>query len=168
MRQLFLSIVIILSSLPLFPSWQVGTDLRCFDSLFMGAARFDAEVSYRWDSIRVSLPLRISCSYSYEMNFAETGLFVSVYPFPEKGFFIAVSMARLGIFWGLEAPREKLMFFSELATGWTFSFPWFFIEPRVTILDAFSSEEGRIAELEKAIPQYSKIRLSLLVGVEIP
>ena len=78
------------------------------------------------------------------------------------------SMARLGIFWGLEAPREKLMFFSELATGWTFSFPWFFIEPRVTILDAFSSEEGRIAELEKAIPQYSKIRISLLVGVEIP
>ena len=143
-------------------------DLRCIDSSFYPSLRLDAEASYRFGSVRVSLPVRYSHSYDYELDFIETGLAVSVYPFGDLGFYAGVSLLRFGAFWGLEAPREKLMFFSELATGWTFSFPWFFIEPRVTILDAFSSEEGRIAELEKAIPQYSKIRISLLVGVEIP
>ncbi len=167
MRQLFLSIVIMLSSLPLFPSWQVGADLRCIDSFFFDAVRVDAEVSYRWDDIRVSLPLRVSSSSSYELGFAETGLLVSVYPFQGHGFFIGASMVRMGLFWGLEAPEERFMLFSEIVAGWTFSFPWFYAEPRIAVLDAFSSEEGRLGELRKAVPQYSKIRISLLVGVEI-
>ncbi len=157
-----------LSLMPAAASWQVGLDLRCIDSAFMGAVRIDGEASWRSEDLRLTMPLRISISLTHELGFAETGLIVSVYPFEDQGFFIGASMARVGLFWGLEAPSDPLMLFSEIIAGWTFSFPWFFIEPRLSILDAFASEEGRIGELKEAVPQYSKIRISLIAGIEIP
>ncbi len=167
MRQLFLSVLIFISLQPLTAAWQVGADLRCIDSAFMNAVRVDAEVAYSWDGIRIAVPLRVSSSLSYELGFAETGLLVSVYPFDGLGLFIGASMVRAGIFWGLEAPEERFMLFSEIVAGWTFSFPWFYIEPRVSVLDAFSAEEGRIGMLREAVPQYSPVRISLIAGIEI-
>ena len=136
----------------------------CVDSVYMNAFRFDAEAAYRWDNLRISIPLRYSSSYDYELEFAEAGLLMSVYPFHGKGFYIGASMVRLGCFWGLEAPEERLILFSEIIAGWTLTFSWFFIEPRLSLLDAFSSEEGRLGMLEKAVPQYAKLRFSLIAG----
>ena len=168
MRQLFLCILIFIPLSCLSAGWQIGLDLRDVDSAFMGAIRVDAEVSYRWDGIRVTVPLRYSSSFSYELSFAETGVIVSVYPLENLGLFIGSSMLRAGYFWGLEAPEERFMLFSEVIAGWTLSFPWFFIEPRISILDVFGTEEGRLGDLAEAIPQYSKIRISLIAGVELP
>ncbi|MBO8436523.1 MAG: hypothetical protein IAA97_06050 [Spirochaetes bacterium] len=168
MRQLFICIFIVIPLSSLNASWQFGFDLRDVDSAFMGAMRIDAEVSYRWDGVRVTLPLRYSSSYSYELSFFETGLAVSVYPLDDLGLYIGASMLRAGYFWGLEAPDERFMLFSEVFSGWTFSFPWFFIEPRLCVMDVFGTEEGRIGDLREAIPQYSKVRISLIVGVELP
>lgn len=165
MRQLFLSAIILLSALPVPAAWQVGIDMRSADSAFMGAVRLDAEISYRMDSIRLSLPLRFSCSLTHEVCFAETSILVSVYPLDGRGLFIGASMVRAGYFWGLEAPSERFILFSEIVAGWTFSFSWFFLEPRLSILDAFSAEEGRLSKLEEAVPQYSKLRISLLAGL---
>ena len=145
-------------------SWQVGTDLRCIDSAFMGALRLDLEASYRFGRIRLTLPIRYSHSFSHELDFAETGLIVSVYPFDGYGFFAAVSLVRLGVFWGLEAPEDRFMFFSEAIVGWTFEFPYFYIEPRFSMTDIFSAETGRMDILSEAVPQYSRFRIGLVAG----
>ncbi len=145
-------------------SWQVGTDLRCIDSAFMEALRLDLEASYRFGRIRLTLPIRYSHSFSHELDFAETGLIVSVYPFDGYGFFAAVSLVRLGVFWGLEAPEDRFMFFSEAIVGWTFEFPYFYIEPRFSMTDIFSAETGRMDILSEAVPQYSRFRIGLVAG----
>ena len=137
--------------------WQVGVDLRCIDSFFYPAVRVDGEFSYRFSEVRVTIPLRYSHSNTHELDFAETGLIVSVYPFDGLGFC-------LGYAWGLEAPADPLLLFSEAMVGWTFSFPYFFIEPRITVTDVFSSEKGRLDIIREAIPQYSTIRISLIAG----
>ncbi len=72
------------------------------------------------------------------------------------------------MFSGFEAPEERLMFFSEISAGWTMTFGWFFIEPRLSVLDVFSAEKERLKLLSEAVPQYSKLRFSLIAGVEIP
>ncbi len=159
-----LSIAILSLSSIYASKWQVGIDLRSIDSFFYPSIRVDAEVSYRYDEIRVTLPVRFSHSKSYELDFAETGLIVSVYPFDSLGFYAGVSLLRVGYAWGLEAPSDPLILFSEAMIGWTFEFPYFFIEPRITITDVFSSEEGRLDDIREAIPQYSMLRVSLIAG----
>ena len=145
-------------------AFRVGIDLRCLDSLFYPAVRVDGEFSYRFSEVRVSIPLRYSHSMSHELDFIETGLAVSVYPFEGYGFFASVSLLRVGYFWGLEAPEDPLLLFSEASVGWTFDFPYFFIEPRISITDVFSSEQGRLSVLSEAVPQYSRFRISLMTG----
>ena len=144
--------------------WRVGVDLRCVDSFFYPSVRLDGEFSYRFSEVRVTVPLRYAHSNTHELDFAETGLIVSVYPFDGLGFYAGVSLLRLGYAWGLEAPSDPLILFSEAMIGWTFSFPWFFIEPRISITDAFSSEKGRLGAIREAIPQYSAVRISLIAG----
>ena len=148
-------------------AWQAGVDLRCIDSSFYPALRLDVEASYRFRHIRVTLPIRYSHSYDYDLDFLETGLAVSVYPFDGFGFYAGVSLLRLGVFWGIEAPDDNLLFFSEAMIGWTIEFPYFYLEPRISFTDVFSSEESRLAELREAVPQYSRFRVSLIAGFTI-
>ena len=165
MRKLVvLSIVMIAAYQVSASAFQIGFDLRCLDSFFYPAVRIDGEFSYRFSEVRVSIPLRYSHSNTHELDFAETGLIVSVYPFDGLGFYAGVSLLRLGYAWGLEAPADPLLLFSEAMVGWTFSFPYFFIEPRITVTDVFSSEKGRLDIIREAIPQYSTIRISLIAG----
>lgn len=147
--------------------WQAGVDLRCVDSSFYPSLRLDVEGAYRFGNVRVSLPLRYSHSYDYDLDFLEAGLAVSVYPFRNLGFYAGVSLVRFGVFWGIEAPEDNLIFFSEAMIGWTIEFPYFYLEPRISFTDVFSTEEARLAELREAIPQYSKFRISLLAGFAI-
>ena len=168
MRRLFLLMYIIIPIGVLHPSWQVGVDLRCLDSFLYEAMRLDAEASYRFGNIRITVPLRYSHSFSHELDFIEAEIAVSVYPIDGCGFFLGASMVRMGFFWGLEAPLERFILFSEVIAGWTFSWPWFFLEPRIAVLDLYRAEEGRLEDLGEAVPQYSKLRFSLIVGVEIP
>ena len=165
MRKLVvLSIVMIAAYQVSASAFQIGFDLRCLDSFFYPAVRIDGEFSYRFSEVRVSIPLRYSHSMSHELDFIETGLSVSVYPFDGYGFFASVSLLRVGYSWGLEAPEDPLLLFSEAAVGWTFEFPYFFIEPRISVTDAFSSEQGRLAIISEAVPQYSRFRISLITG----
>ena len=168
MRRLFLFALLIITLYPVSASWSIGIDARCIDSFFIPAMRFDTEVSYSWDSIRVTVPLRFSTSFSYEFSFLESGLDIYVYPFEGYGFYVGVSMIHIGYAWGLEAPRESIIISSAISTGWTFTFPWFYFEPRLSVLDVFSHEEAHMQSLSEAIPQYSKLRLSLLAGIAIP
>ena len=168
MRRLLLLSLIILILSPLSASWQIGADLRCLDSFWYEAVRLDAEASYRFGNLRLTVPLRYSHSLSHELDFLESGLSVSVYPFHGQGFYASVSVIRIGMFSGFEAPEERLMLFSEISAGWTMTFGWFFIEPRLSVLDVFSAEKERLKLLSEAVPQYSKLRFSLIAGVEIP
>ena len=98
MRQLQVLIIIILSLTPVNAAWQAGADLRCLDSAFIPALRVDAEFSYSWDDIRITVPLRYSRSFSYDLSFFETGAAVSVYPLEGYGLFIGASVFRGGVF----------------------------------------------------------------------
>ena len=80
MRQLFLSIAILLCSSSLAASWQIGVDAMCIDSAFAGALRLDAEASYCWDELRLTVPIRYSRSFEHELDFIEAEIAVSVYP----------------------------------------------------------------------------------------
>ena len=101
----------------------------------------------------------------YELDLVESGLLVSLYPFEDYGFFCAVSLLRAAYMWGLEAPSDDVVFFSEAVIGWTFQLRHFFIEPRLCIMDAFDTEEEVLEALEEAVPQYSAFRLSLVAGI---
>lgn len=158
-------VIAMLAASALHPSgWQAGIDLRSLDSFFYPSVRVDGEFSYRFSEVRVTIPLRYTHSNTHELDFAETGLIVSVYPFDGLGFYAGVSMLRIGYAWGLEAPADPLILFSEAMIGWTFEFPYFFVEPRISVTDIFSSEKGRLDAIREAVPQYSPIRISLIVG----
>lgn len=146
-------------------SFQIGGDLRCLDSFFYPSMRIDGEFSYRFGKLRLTIPMRYSHSNDYELDMIESGLLVSLYPFEDKGFFMAVSLLRAGYMWGLEAPTDDLVFFSEAVIGWTFQFRHFFIEPRLCIMDAFDTDEEVLETLEDAVAQYSAFRLSLMTGI---
>ena len=167
MRQFQVLLTILFFLTPVNAAWQAGADLRCLDSAFIPALRVDAEFSYSWDDVRITVPLRYSESFSYDLSFLETGVAVSVYPLEGYGLFIGASIFRGGVFWGIEAPRERFMLMSEIIAGWTFSFPWFFIEPRVSVSGLFEGQDERFSALSEAIPQYSKLRISLIAGIEI-
>ena len=158
----FLSSVILVS---VHAGFQAGFDLRCFDSFFYPSVRIDGEIAYRFGKLRLTVPIRYSSSSDYELDMLESGLLVSLYPFDDCGFFCAVSLLRAGYMWGLEAPTDELVFFSEAVIGWTFSFSHFFLEPRFCMLDAFNTEEEVLEALEEAVPQYSSFRLSLMTGI---
>ena len=159
--------IAVISSSAYAAVWQAGVDLRCLDSSFYPSLRLDAEASYRYGNIRVTLPIRYSHSYDYDLDFIETGVIVSVYPFEDFGFYAGVSLLRFGAFWGMEAPSDNLIFFSEAMIGWTIEFPYFYLEPRISFTDVFSSEEARLSELSEAVPQYSRFRISLIAGFAI-
>lgn len=167
MRRIMAILIAAVLSLPVSAKgFQVSADLMSLDSLLYGSVRIDAEIGYRFNDLRVSFPVRYSHSVSYSLDFLEGGIFISSYPFENCGFFVGASLLRLGYFWGYDVPDDRLMVFSEVSAGWTISFPYSFIEPRISFTDALSQEEGKLSMLGNAVGQYRRFRISLLAGFE--
>ena len=167
MRRIVVLFFILFISLSLYASWNVGFDLRSIDALWSDSMRFDIEGGYRFKDIRLSALLSYGSNSSYELSFIDCGLSVSIYPFSSLGFNIGCSVFRIGKMLGIAAPDESIIFLSEAFIGWTIPFKYVYIEPRLSFNDTLSEDSSSLSILRKGIEQYSKFRLSLLVGVGI-
>ena len=167
MRRIVALFFVVCLSFSIYATWNVGFDCRAIDALLTDSMRFDIEGGYRYKDIRVSMVLSYGTSDSNELDFLDGGVSVAIYPFSKLGFNIGCSVFRIGKLFGLAAPDEDIVFSSEAYFGWTIAFPYVYIEPRLSFSDTLSSENSSLSALRDGISQYSRFRLSLLVGVGI-
>lgn len=151
----------------LFASWNIGFDLRSIDAFWSNSMRFDIEGGYEFDDIRVSCLLSYGASSSNELSFLDCGISVAIYPFPKLGLNVGCSIIRVGKLFGIAAPNDDIVFSSEAFVAWIVPFSYFYVEPRFSFCDTLSSSTGALSILREGISQYSKFRLSLLMGVRI-
>lgn len=150
-----------------FANIHIGVDCRAIDGCWTESMRFDIEGGYRYEDVRISALLSYGKSLKDELSYIDGGIAVAVYPFDNLGFHAGCTLFRIGCLLGLAAPDEDILFTSEAFLGWTFSFPYFYFEPRLSFSDTLSVEESPLEILRESIVQYSRFRLSLLVGVVI-
>lgn len=161
-----LSIAILITCISAYAGISIGTDLRDVDSVFYKSLRVDAEIGYRYEELKFLLPLSYAQSYENDFYYFDGGVGIAVYPFDNLGLYMGTTLVCGGYLLGAVAPDENFILTSKAFAGWTFSFPYFFIEPRITFFDIFSSADSTISVLKSNIKQYSKCRISLYIGVE--
>lgn len=146
------------------PPIQIGVDVVDIDSFFMDSLSLHLKTTFRFENFRVGLNLRYGQSYIEEFHYLEGGVELSIYPF-SNGFFVGCSLLQVGTLWGMYAPDENFLLSGEGFIGWTFHFPYSFLEPRFSFSEAFDGEESMKA-LRSSVKQFSRFRLSLIFGVE--
>lgn len=167
MRRIVTLFFILFISISLYASWNIGYDCRSIDALWKDSMRFDIEGGYRYKDIRVSATCSFGICDINQLWFFDGGLSVSVYPFSDLGLNVGTTVFRIGKLMGIGAPDDDIVFLSEAFLAWTISFGYVYIEPRLTFSDTLSSENTCLTILREEISQYSRFRLSLLVGVGI-
>lgn len=160
-------LVLIISLSGLYAGWNIGTDLRDFDFILSESFRVDLEGGYRYKDMRFSLMLSYGANPNKELSIFGCAIAVSVYPFQSLGFYIGCTLLNIGLLSGIAAPDDRTLLLSDAFIGWTIPFSWFYIEPRLSFADTLSNESTSIAGLRETIPQYSRFRLSLLLGIGI-
>ena len=161
---LFLTVLLFIC--PISGKVFIGTDLRGIDSAFFSSLRLDAEAGFRYEELRFMFPLSYAQSYEEDFYYFEGGVNIAVYPFEKLGLFLGTTLFSGGYLLGQAAPDDNFLLSAKAFAGWTFSFPYFFIEPRITFFDVFSSADSTVSVLKSNVKQYSKCRLSLYMGVE--
>ena len=165
MRRLFLlSLILVLSLSSLFSAFMIGTDLRAIDSAFFDSMRIDIEPSYRYKDLRFSIPLAFSMSYSESLYFIDGGFSVALYPFDSLGLYLGATLFSAGYILGDLELDDSFILTSKAFVGWSFLFPYFYIEPQLTFFDIFSEADSSASLIKSGIRQYSKCRLSLYIG----
>ena len=107
---------LILSSLS--ASVSLSVDLASLDFLWKEDLRIDAECSFDYDNIRITIPIRYGLSEDKYLNLLESGILVGVFPFENLGLMVEASLFKLGYFWGLASPTDRLVLLSEGSIGW--------------------------------------------------
>ena len=155
---------LVLSSLS--ASVSLSVDLASLDFLWKEDLRIDAECSFDYDNIRITIPIRYGLSEDKYLNLLESGILVGVFPFENLGLMVEASLFKLGYFWGLASPTDRLVLLSEGSIGWNGNIGMLHICPRLTFRSLLSiSGEG--AEAMKRISQFDGLRLSLAMGVNL-
>ena len=161
---LFLTILLLTSALS--GKVFIGTDLRDIDSAFYGSMRLDVEAGFRHEELRFMFPISYAQSYEEDFYYFDGGVSICVYPFENLGLYLGTTLFSGGYLLGQAAPDDNFLLSAKAFAGWTFSFPYFYIEPRITFFDIFSSADSTVSGLKANVKQYSKCRLSLYMGVE--
>ena len=167
MKKIMALIFLLFSPLFLFASWHIGLDAMALDALWHESMRFDFEGGYRFDDIRVSGAIGYGANFSDGLMYVNGALCVDIYPFDNLGFYIGSTLLRVGYLFGLSAPEEKYLISSEARIGWNIVFPYFYLEPRISFSDTLSDSDSTLSVLRELIGQYSRFRISLLLGVSI-
>lgn len=137
------------------------------DACWKDSMRFDIEGGYRYKDVRFTVLGTYSMSKKDELSYIDGGIAVAVYPFEKLGFFVGCTAFRVGYLFGLGAPEDNILFTSEASIGWTISFPYIYVEPRISFSDTLSTDNSSLKALRESIGQHGFFRLSLLVGVGI-
>lgn len=157
--------ILTLSLFSLHSGVRVSADLMSLDFLWEEGLRIDAECSFDYETIEITIPVRYGKSDDSYLQCIETGAMIGVHPLEGLGLYVEASLLKFGWLWGLSAPSERMAFVSEGSVGWDCSLGAFHISPRVTYRSLLSVS-GETAEAMKKIPQFSGVRASILVGVE--
>ena len=157
---------VFLSLSSLYASVSLSVDLASLDFLWKEDLRIDAECSFDYYNIRITIPIRYGLSDDKYLNLLESGILVGVFPFENLGLMVEASLFKLGYFWGLASPTDRLVLLSEGSIGWNGNIGMLHISPRLTFRSLLSiSGEG--AEAMKRISQFDGVRLSLAMGVNL-
>ena len=162
---LFLSLLIIF---PVFSSsLSIGVDLGALDSFFLDGKRVGGAIGFRYGKIRASLDLQYAFDLEREYSLLDVGASIDVYPFSSLGLFFGVDLLRYGRFFGAGSPVERNIFFSSIRIGWTFSFPYFYIEPRLVITDPARLSQDSLSSLSESFLYYGNYYFALMIGIQI-
>ncbi len=165
-RLLLLFLLIAISLFALSSAVMIGTDLRAFDALYFDSMRLDLEASYRYKDLRFSIPVSFSMSFDNPIYFIDSGFSVALYPFENLGLFLGTTLFSAGYVISDLELEDNFIISSKAFVGWSFLFPYFYIEPRIAFFDLFSEAESAAGILKSEIRQYSKCRLSLFIGTQ--
>lgn len=160
------SIVLALICSPALAKISIGADLRDIDSAFYKSLRLDAEANFRYEELRFIFPVSYAQSYDNDFYYFDGGIGIAVYPFDSLGLYMGTTLFCGGYLLGMAAPDDNFIITSRAFAGWTFSFPYFYVEPRITFFDVFSSAGSTVSVLKANVRQYSQCRISLYIGVE--
>lgn len=144
----------------------IGTDLSDIDMFWEKTLRTEVEASFSVESTRFVFPIRYGREGNNMVSFLECGALVEVEPIEDWGLFIRASLLKIGWIWGAKAPEEQLYLSAEGSVGWRFQFGRFSFRPMLTVRDQLTAEEQGTAVI-KEIRQFSELRASFLVGVEL-
>lgn len=169
MKRWLLFLLLVLSLLlPAYSmSLNVGIDGVALDSFFLDGKRIGGSVALRYGKVRCSFDLAYAFDLSREYSLLDIGAAVDVYPFDNLGLFFGVDLIRYGRYFGSGSPDKRDIFFSSIRIGWTFSFPYFYIEPRLVITDPARLNQDALAHLTKSFLCYGNYYAALLIGIQI-
>ena len=153
---------LILSSLS--ASVSLSVDLASLDFLWKEDLRIDAECSFDYDNIRITIPIRYGKSDDGFLSFLETGALIGVHPIDGLGLVVEASFLKFGYLWGVAAPSDPMAFVSEGSIGWDYSFRHLYIKPRISYRSLLSVS-GECSEAFEKIPQFKGMRASVFLGV---
>ncbi len=171
MAKLKIIMVLLLLLLPLLSvsavSYYIAADAVATDSFFLSGKRVPLEFSIRSGSMRYAFSISYNFDLESDIALLDTSFRLDYYPFDSLGFFIGVDAIRYGRFFGHFSPPERNVFFSSITAGWTFSFSYFYFEPRIYITDPAMLVSESLDILKKYFLSYMDIYASLLVGVKL-
>lgn len=143
----------------------IGADAMMMDGFFSPGQRISIEASIEIFDVRISVPFSYAFDLDEDIAFVDAGIRLDCYPFDGLGLFFGADLVRYGRFFGRASPVEKDVLLSSLVIGYTFLFPYSYLEPRIILLDPGRLIEEVTTELRNSFFMYSNFYFALLVGV---
>ncbi|MDD7200383.1 MAG: hypothetical protein SPF89_04710 [Sphaerochaetaceae bacterium] len=162
--------------LPLVPIGASGATIALGLDAMAVRALWSEELSLRLEAVAgcgERFAFRFPLSFSYRLTGAEVsalewGLMVDYHPFP-SGFFLSLGMFQSAYLFGPDKPQEDHLYLHEIAVGWTLRVaPFCLVEPKIVIFDPTGVFASESALWRQAVGDRPDVRLSLLVGLELP
>lgn len=165
-KLVYLILLLLFLFVPVFgSSFYLAFDIVSVDSFIADGKRVSFDLSYRFSDIRISLPISYSFCLDDDISAFDIGFRVDVYPFRNLNLFFGVDAIRYLRFFGLSSPENRNVFISSIVAGYTFEFPYWFIEPRIIIQDPARINETETAILDDHFPFYYDYYVQFLVGI---
>ena len=151
----------------LFPGrmFYIGADAMMMDGFFSPGQRISMEASIEIFDVRISVPFSYAFDLDEDMAFVDAGIRLDCYPFDGLGLFFGADLVRYGRFFGRASPDNKDVLLSSLVIGYTFLFPYSYLEPRIILMDPGRLVEEVTSVLRNSFYMYSNFYFALIVGV---
>ena len=161
-------LLLFLLSMPVFgASFYLGLDIGALDSFIADGNRVSFDCGYRYGDFRISLPVSYSFCLDDDISALDIALRMDVYPFRGIDLFFGVDALRYLRFFGYSSPKERNVFLSSISIGYTFFFPYCYIEPRIIAQDPARMHETETAILDDHFPFYFDYYAQLVVGLRL-
>ncbi len=145
--------------------FHIGVDAAMVDGFFSPGQRVGAEFSVAVSDVRISVPVTYAFDLDEDVAFIDVGVRLDCYPFANLGLFFGADLVRYGRFIGRGSPEKKDVLLSALVIGYTFRFPFSYLEPRIVLMDPGRFVEEVTDRLKDHFLMYNGFYFALIVGV---